>query len=87
MTTPRQHLIRKMLVRALAQCGDYPCPESALKAQVEMIVTAPPLTQSEFDQAINTLGTERHAIDGEGATERVWKLTEAGRMWAKEYRA
>lgn len=76
-----------MLVRALSQCGSYPCPESALKAQVEMIVTAPPLTQSEFDQVLNALDTERHAIATDGATERVWKLTDAGRLWAAEYRA
>ena len=85
MTTPRQYALARALIRALGQCGGYFCPESALRDQVSLVIV-PPLTQSEFDEALRSVDTEGLVINGNGPTERTWKLTEAGRVWARENR-
>ena len=87
MRTPRQYIIVRAIIRALGQCGSYLCPETALLESVELMVTAPPLTPSEFDAALRDVAAERLVIDGEGPIGRTWKITEAGRVWAKEHRA
>jgi hypothetical protein len=85
MRTPRQAFNERAIIRALLQCGAYPCPETALKYHVELFV-GDMLTQSEFDESLRYLDSERRIINGEGETCRVWSITEAGRMWAKEHR-
>lgn len=85
MRTHRQDFIDRALIRSLRDCGNYPCPERALKAQVDLFVGSV-VTQSEFDDSVRHLSTERLIIDGEGTSDRLWKLTESGRMWAKENR-
>jgi len=83
--SPKQAFNERAILRALLQCGSYPCPEIALKAHVELFVGGI-ITQGEFDESLRYLDTEGRIINGDGETCRVWKITEAGRMWARENR-
>jgi len=84
MTAP-EYTLRRAILRALIQCGGYLCPESALKDQVSLNVVPLP-SQSDFDEALRTVDAERLVINGQGPIERTWKITEAGKVWAKENR-
>lgn len=81
----RQHTIDRAIVRALASCGGYLCPEETLQEQVSLSVTPFP-TRSEFDDSLRHVDSERLVIDGDTATGKGWKLTAEGKVWAKENR-
>lgn len=73
-------LIKKAILKALKDCGSYPCPESALRSQVEY--TAPRMTSVEFESALKDLDAERlvAGVAGRLGGDRKWAITDAGKL-------
>ncbi len=83
--TVSQHAVDRAIIRALLDCGNYLCPEETLRDHVAVQLPHEP-SRSEFDDSLKTLEKNLLVIDGEHATGRSWKITDAGRAWAKENR-
>lgn len=73
-------LIKKSILKALKDCGSYPCPEGALRSQVEF--TASRMTRVEFDSALKDLDAAGFVagVAPKIGTDRKWVITDAGKL-------
>lgn len=77
-------LIKKTILRALKDCGQYPCPEGALRSQVEF--TASRMTRVEFESALRDLDANGFVagVAPKIGTDRKWAITDAGKLTLAE---
>lgn len=80
MSAELKVLIKKAILQALEQCGGYPCPVTALKSQVELMV-ARPMPGAEFDLCLKELDAEQCVLGVVGALGIVkYSIADKGRL-------
>ncbi len=82
MTPPdRRFLIKRALLRALADSRGYPLLDSALRDAAEIKVDFLRPTMAEIDEQLRIIETERLAVAVESERGRKFQLTDAGTLW------
>ena len=80
----RAYLMKRALLRTLAECGDYLLRESALFEQATLKVDFLDPTLSELKSALRAAEAAQLVLGIAAERDRKWKLTDAGRAWLAE---
>jgi len=77
----RTYLIKRALLRTLAECGDYPVIEEAVREQAEIKLDFLQPTTGELDAGLKDIDANRLASALPTERGRKLQLTDAGRHW------
>jgi hypothetical protein len=77
----RGFMIKRALLRALAECGIYALPESALIESVSIKIDHLRPTTAEIDAQLKASDTERLCVSTNTERGRKYQITDAGSLW------
>ncbi len=82
--TERTFLLKRAVLRALADCRGFAVLETALHEAVAIKVDHLQPSTAEIDAALRTVDTERLSVGIPTERGRKVKLTDAGNLWLAE---
>ncbi|MFH0878568.1 MAG: hypothetical protein V2A34_02535 [Lentisphaerota bacterium] len=79
MTPEKKELIRRTILTALNDCGEYMLPQETLRTHVALLI--PGLMRSEFETELSGLDRELYVTGVKSALGGVakWKIAELGK--------
>lgn len=83
-TAERTFLIKRALLRALADCGSYAVTESALVEAAAIKIDHLRATTAEIDAQLRAIDADRLCVALPTERGRKYKLTDAGALWLAE---
>lgn len=83
----RAFLIKRAVLRALEDCGDFPVTEAALREHVTIKIDHLRPTTAELDAVFRSLDTLRLVVALPSERGPKFRLTDAGRLWLAEHAA
>ncbi len=73
----REYIVKRAVLRCLAQCGDYMLLDQHLFCELELKV--PQLRRAEMDSALRDLESRSRVLSVKSERGEKWRITDAGR--------